>query len=317
MTTISPSSGAGLRPSRTWAFAGSPEWRQSVALPEPGEQLGEFELLEVIGRGGAGIIFKARQHGPHDRFAAVKVIQPAHLASRDVVRRFRKESRSLTLMRHPNVVEYFHADLDAATPYLATEFVPGTDLRRLVNRDGPVGIAEALNYAVQAATGLQHAHEHGLVHRDISPANLVVTPEGIVKVIDFGLVSTTDPTDSRFPFEVHDLTRLSTFLGTPSFISPEQGRNSRAADARSDVYSLGCTLYYLLTGTVPFVACSTIDMICRKATEPPPAPSAAHPWIPGELDLLLLRMMACNPVHRPQTMTEVIGALTQTKRLLF
>jgi eukaryotic-like serine/threonine-protein kinase len=311
MTSFSKS-GSGRSLGASWGFAGSPDWRDCVPLPSLGERLGDFELVEEIGEGGAGVVYKALRSGSPDRFAAVKVIHPALLMDRSVVRRFKREGRCLKLLRHANVVRFYYADLDAPIPYLATEWVPGTDLRKLVERDGPIEARVALYYAIQAARGLQHAHTRALIHRDIKPANIIVTPEGVVKVLDFGLVSTIDPTDTRFPVEVHNLTRQTSFVGTLNFISPEQGRNPRAADARSDVYSLGCTLYYMLTAKVPFVACSTVDMICRKATEQPPVPSAVRPSIPCELDDLLVRMMACDPAHRPESMTEVIRVLVQT-----
>ena len=284
----------------------------------PGRTLGNYDILEEINRGGMGIIFKARQRGLN-RLVALKVIIPGRVANQDSLRRFKKEVEEAALLSHENIVRVFDTDLDGPWPYLAMEFVPGIDLLRLVRQAGPLTPTDACYYVRQAAEGLQHAHEQGLVHRDIKPANLMVTPSPLaptrtqtarlpkVKVLDMGLARVIDRIDGP---DAHEPTQAGIFLGTPDYISPEQAEDSRTADIRSDVYSLGATLYYLLTGAVPFPGNSVVAKLRRQMTEPPPSPAALRPEVGPELDALVRRMMARNPAERPRTPAEVADALT-------
>jgi serine/threonine protein kinase len=285
----------------------------------PGRILGNFELLEEINRGGMGIIFKARQRGLN-RLVALKVIMPGRVTNMDSLRRFKKEVEAAALLSHENIVRVFDTDLDGPWPYLAMEYVPGIDLLRLVRQAGPVAPADACYYIRQAAEGLQHAFEQGMVHRDIKPANLMVTPSPLapaprgqtgrlprVKILDMGLARVVGKAEVAEP---HEPTQAGIFLGTPDYVSPEQAEDSRTADIRSDIYSLGGTLYYLLTGAVPFPGNSVVAKLRRQMTEPPPSAAVLRPDVSPDLDAFVRRMMARNPAERPQTPAEVVDALT-------
>jgi WD40 repeat protein len=276
-----------------------------------------YEILEEINRGGMGVIYKARQLGLN-RTVALKMIMPDRLGGTHALRRFRREVQAAALLSHPNIVTVFHTDLDGPWPYLAMEYVAGIDLLKLVKQGGPRPVADACDYVQQAALGLEHAFEQGLVHRDIKPANLMVTPSPLetvvgstarmprVKVLDLGLARRTAAADGAEP---STLTQTGTFLGTPSFVAPEQAEDSRQADIRSDLYSLGGTLYYLLTGEVPFPGTTLIEKLRRKLFEPPPSLAARRPDVPAALDALVRRLLSVNPAERCQAPGELIEAL--------
>jgi serine/threonine protein kinase len=284
-----------------------------------GRVIGNFEILEEINRGGMGIIFKARQR-VLNRLVALKVIMPGRVTGPDSLRRFKKEVEAAALLNHENIVRVFDTDLEGQWPYLAMEYVPGIDLLRLVRQAGAVAPVDACYYIRQAAEGLQHAFEQGLVHRDIKPANLMVTPSPLapqprgqtgrlprVKILDMGLARVVGKAETSEP---HEPTQAGIFLGTPDYVSPEQAEDSRTADTRSDIYSLGGTFYYLLTGAVPFPGSSVVAKLRRQMTEPPPSAAALRPEVSPELDALVRRMMARDPALRPQTPAEVVDALT-------
>jgi serine/threonine protein kinase len=283
----------------------------------PNESIPGFEILGELNRGGMGVIYKARQLGLN-RVVALKVISPERLGQAEIVRRFQREVQAAALLSHPNIVTVFHTDLEGPRPYLAMEYVAGIDLYRLVQHAGPLSVADAVAYIRQAAEGLQHAFEQGLVHRDIKPANLMVTPSPLdpaasrrrrpirVKILDMGLAR-VDPSDpAQRPA---NLTRVGEFLGTPDYIAPEQSEDARKADTRSDLYSLGGTLYYLLTGDAPFAGSSLVQRYRRQVTEPPPSPAARRPDVPPALDALVRRLMAADPAQRYQTPAELADAL--------
>jgi serine/threonine protein kinase len=283
----------------------------------PGEVLAGFEILEEINRGGMGVIYKARQQGLN-RLVALKVIAPERFSRPDSLRRFRREVQAAALLSHPNIVTVFYTELDAPRPYLAMEYVPGIDLFRLVKRAGPLPVADALLDVKEAAQGLQHAFEQGLVHRDIKPANLMVTPSPLeppatpprpprVKILDMGLARVVAAGDAAEASA--SLTQDGEFLGTPDFISPEQAEDSRRVDIRSDLYSLGGTLYFLLTGQVPFPGANLVQKLRRQLTEAPPSVAARRLDVPPEVDALVSRLMDRNPAKRFETPAELIAAL--------
>src|SRR5262249_10405743 len=192
-----------------------------------------------------------------DRLVALKMIHPRLLRSPGAVRRFVREFKAVARLNHPNIVTVHDADQAGESHFLVMEFIEGTSLAALVSERGPLGVAEACGYARQAALGLQSAFEHGMVHRDIKPANLMLTPHGQVKLLDFGLAHVVDdapdpPAGAGGAVPLAALTQASTLLGTPDYMAPEQAADARAVDARTDIYALGCTLYYLLTAHPPF-----------------------------------------------------------------
>jgi len=289
---------------------------------EPGKVISGFEIIEELNRGGMGVIYKARQVAMN-RIIALKAIIPAKLERPGVRERFMAEVKASALLNHPNIVMVYHTDLHGDFPYLAMEYVPGIDLLRLVRSTGPLPVADAVYYVRQAADGLQHAHEQGLVHRDIKPSNLMVSPgpigaEGLkagkppkVKILDMGLARVISPEggDSEM-----GLTQEGMFLGTPDYVSPEQAENSRQADGRSDIFSLGGTLYFLLTGEVPFPGKTLVEKIRKALTEPPPSPMSKRKDVPPALDSIVKKMLACDPEDRYQHASDVVLALDRILR---
>ncbi len=290
-----------------------------VSLP-PGLILSGFEIISELNRGGMGVIYKARQHGL-DRIVALKVIAPSRLASPEARRRFQQVVKASARLSHPNIVQVYHTDLEGSLPFLAMEYVPGIDLSRLVKTVGALPQSDACYYILHAAQGLQHAYEQGLVHRDIKPANLMVTPSPLdesarrtgqaprVKILDLGLARMVGDGDAE-----SDITRDGIFLGTPDYVAPEQAEDARRSDIRADIYSLGCSLYYLLTGEIPFPGSSVVQKLRKQMTEPPPSPLLKRPDLDPALDVLVQRMMARHLNERPQTPAELIDLLERVMR---
>ncbi|MGE3807204.1 MAG: protein kinase, partial [Gemmataceae bacterium] len=268
--------------------------------------LGPYILLEKLGSGGMGQVFKAR-HKLMKRIVALKVIRKDRLGDANAVNRFLREIEASAQLAHPNIVTAYDADQVGDTLLLAMEYVQGTDLSRMVKQNGPLPIEQACAYARQAALALQHAHERGLVHRDIKPHNLLVSfTEGKVKVLDMGLArlhgSVSDAETSE------GLTQTGAVMGTPDYISPEQARHARV-DIRSDIYSLGCSLYHMLTGRVPFTGKSLTEKLLSHQLDIPEPIDRIRPEIPLELGLVVERMMAKKPEERYQTPGEAAHAL--------
>jgi serine/threonine protein kinase len=225
------------------------------ALPVVGDIIGNYKLVEVLGEGGMGVVYRA-VHTRLDKEVAVKVIRRSRAIDSHAVERFGREMKAAGKFRHPNLVQATDAGVAGDVPYLVMEYVHGTDLARLVVRDGPLSPESACDLIRQAAVGLHHAHEHGLVHRDVKPSNLILGSDGVVRVLDLGLAllpgdapatelvaatdTTADPDDT--------LTSPGQLLGTRHYIAPEQQVDSHRVDPRADVYGLGCTLVFLLTG---------------------------------------------------------------------
>lgn len=273
------------------------------ALPRT---LGGFELLEELGEGGMGKVYKARQK-TLGRIVAVKVLTHHRLTSAAAGARFRQEMLAAGQLDHPHVVRALHAEVEDV-PYLAMEYVEGVNLARLLKDHGPLPVAAACELIRQAALGLQHAHENGLVHRDIKPSNLMLTTRGLVKVLDLGLArlrAEEQPADAG-------LTGTGMVMGTPDYMAPEQLLDAHAVDIRADIYSLGCTLYELLTGAAPFSGPSYSSLMEKRQahlTTPPPPLSEHRPEVPAELADVVARMIAKLPEQRYATPAEVVDAL--------
>lgn len=270
--------------------------------------LGTYILLERLGEGGMARVFKARQE-KLDRLVAIKVIRKDRLASSDAVRRFQREIKMLGELRHPNMVMAYDADQVGETHYIAMEYVPGIDLGRRVKEQGPVPVADAVDYVRQTAQGLQHAHERGLVHRDIKPSNLVLTTDNgrpLIKILDLGLARLLDADGED---AASSLTRPGLVVGSPDFIAPEQARNAHKADIRSDLYSLGCTFYYLLAGQVPFPTGTLTEKLLQHYTTEPAAIDRLRPEVPPGVAAVVRKLMAKTPEHRFQTPAELIQTL--------
>jgi serine/threonine protein kinase len=292
-------------------LARKPRLRAEGDLPDvPG-----YEILSVLGQGGMGVVYKARQRSL-DRVVALKVVAvpPGPGGARDprLLDRKRREARVTARLSHPNIVTVYDAGSAGASFYLAMEYVPGVDLHRLLERRGPLPVTEACEYLRQAALGLQHAHEQGLVHRDVKPSNLMVTEAaegecGTIKILDLGLARLLP---SHHP-EQAALTHDGAFMGTPDFIAPEQANDPRSADIRSDLYSLGCTFYCMLTGRPPFEAATPLAKLVQHHLNDPAPVESLRPDVPAAVSAVLRRLLAKRPEDRYQTPAELVEALAQ------
>jgi WD40 repeat protein/tRNA A-37 threonylcarbamoyl transferase component Bud32 len=270
--------------------------------------LGSYVVLERLGEGGMGQVFKARHHNL-GRIAALKVIRKDRLTNAEMVHRFHREIQAVAALSHPNVVVAFDADQSGDVHYFAMEYVEGTDLGKRVKGSGPLAVDQACDCIRQAALGLQHAHERGMIHRDIKPSNLLVTAKGgTVKVLDLGLarlVKTGDGDSSS-----STLTNQGVLMGTPDFIAPEQARNSHNIDARADLYSLGCTFYFLLTGQAPFPADTATEKLFKHWFEEAKPVEQMRPEVPPPVGAVLRKLMAKTPEQRFPTAAALAEALT-------
>jgi regulation of enolase protein 1 (concanavalin A-like superfamily) len=263
-----------------------------------------------------GTVWQA-QHLLMERLVALKVIHPQFTTDPVTVERFRRELKAAARLHHPHVVAAYDAEQAGPTHFLVMEYVEGQNLAAYLKARGPLPVPEACRYARQAALGLQYAHERGMVHRDIKPHNLMRTPDGQIKILDFGLarLGSTIPTETALiPTEAGSpsaglLTAAGGVMGTPDYLAPEQAANPGAADIRADIYSLGCSLYQLLTGQVPFPGDDPREKIARHSSSVPPPLTALRPEVPPALAGVVARMMAKDPANRPQTPAEVAEAL--------
>jgi serine/threonine protein kinase len=260
-----------------------------------------YRVVRLLGKGGMGSVYEA-EHRVMRRAVALKVINRAYTARRDAVERFRREVRAAARLAHPNIVTTYDAEDAGDTYFLVMEYVEGVSLARLVKERGPLPVAEACAYVRQAALGLQHAHERGIVHRDVKPHNLIRCTDGVVKVLDFGLAALTAERGGG-------LTEENAVMGTPDFMAPEQAEDARDTDIRADVYSLGCTLYFLLTGQVPYPVSTALRKILAHREQPVPSIRRARPEAPPELARVLTHMLAKKPEDRYLTPGEVAVAL--------
>jgi len=265
--------------------------------------LGNYLILDKLGQGGMGLVFKA-EHRRMKRLEALKVLSPKVTRTAEAMRRFQHEVEAAARLLHPNIVTAFDADEAGGTHFLVMEYVDGTDLASLVKERGPLPLDQALDCILQAARGLEYAHQHGVVHRDIKPANLLLDREGTVKILDMGLArleSADGPQD--------DLTRTGQIMGTVDFMAPEQARDTKHADGRADIYSLGATLWYLLAGKHLYAGETPLERLIAHQTKPLPSLRDACPAVSPELEAMFERLVAKTPEARCQTMTEVVAGL--------
>jgi len=257
--------------------------------------LGPYTITDWIGQGGMGQVFKA-VHKMMGRECAVKVL-PREKSTPEAIENFTREIRTQALLDHPHLVRAYDAGHDGNVHYLVTEYVPGTDLRQLVRRQGPLTMQQAANVIVQAALGLEYAHQRGLIHRDVKPGNILVTPDGIAKVSDLGL--------SGFIHDAENDPRAGKIVGTADYLSPEQIKNPAAITSVSDIYSLGCTMYYAISGKVPFPGGTTREKARRHCEETPWHPRRFNVEVSEEFVEIMADMMEKDPQSRIQTAAEV------------
>ncbi|HSQ58655.1 MAG TPA: serine/threonine-protein kinase, partial [Gemmata sp.] len=278
-----------------------------LLLAGRGDELvvGNYEVLAKLGAGGMGSVYKAR-HRRMRRIVALKILAPEVAKREAFARRFQREVETLARLTHLNIVMAFDADEAKVGPFLVMEFVNGRDLVSEVTRDGPLPVAEAVDRILQAARGLAYAHSQGIVHRDIKPGNILRDAEGVVKVADLGLARLSELDGSSTN---SSLTQAGTVVGTPEFMPPEQAIDSGTVDHRVDIYSLGCTLYFLLHGRPPYQGASIMAVLLKHRDSPIPALVEGRPDVPPELDAIFRRMVAKEPEDRYHTMAEVVRDL--------
>jgi serine/threonine-protein kinase len=269
----------------------------------PGDRLEHFELIEYVGGGGMGRVYRALDTRLA-RSVALKVLPPEQAADEETRLRFQNEAQSAARLDHDNIARVFHVGSDRNLHYIVFEFVEGVNIRALVEQQGPLSLADAVNYTLQIAEALLHAAERDVVHRDIKPSNVLITPQQRVKLIDMGLArfKQADPA-------VADLTASGVTLGTFDYISPEQARDPRNADARSDLYSLGCTLFFMLTGRPPFPEGTVLQKLLQHQGDQPPDVRQFRPELPEEVARFLRKMMAKDPRHRYGSPAELVDEL--------
>lgn len=272
--------------------------------------LKNYKLLTHLGSGGMSNVYVA-EHLLMNRRVALKVLPLGRVKDRAYLERFYQEARAAARLDHPNIVRAYDVESEGDIHFLVMEFVPGCDLAALVRKQGPLPYRLAAEYIRQAAVGLAAAHRAGLVHRDIKPANLLVDEKGVVKILDLGLalLSSADEERSSLTLEGGD-----NVLGTADYIAPEQAMNSHTVDARADIYSLGCSLYFLLTGHPPFDRGSVAQRLLAHIRQQPPSIFDDRPDAPPRLVEICMWMMAKDPDQRPQSAEEVAAALEEWLR---
>lgn len=325
--------------------------------------IGPYVLLERIGEGGMGQVFRARQK-LLNRIVALKLIRKECLDNPRVVQRFQREIRAAGQLSHPHIIRAYDADQVDGTYYIAMEFVDGQDLAKMVKEQGPLPINQACEYIRQSALGLQHAFERGLVHRDIKPANLLVMkaiasdrrrssakipipkvlspkssatisraeiaahyPWGVVKLLDLGLARCTDSFTGE---AATHLTQIGSIMGTPEYIAPEQARDSHTSDVRADLYSLGCTFYFLITGQPPFPTGTVTEKLLQHQLDEPESMAKVradrlflwkdnadnNPAVPAEVDRVVRKLLEKRPERRFQTPIELANELAEVMKVL-
>jgi serine/threonine protein kinase len=268
---------------------------------KPAPRLGSYTLVKALGSGGMSNVFRA-VHEESGNVVAVKVLPRTLAKNATLLQRFMREAKSAEALDHPNVVAIYDRGFDQGRHYLVLEFVEGRDMHDRVRMSGPLGADEAVRFIREVAEGLRYASAQGMIHRDVKPANLLMTPDGHAKIIDLGLALQIEDEDER-------VTRDGTTVGTVDYMAPEQARDSRQTSERSDIYSLGCTFYYLLTGSAPYPGGGLSDKLARHYKAPIPDVREHRPDVSEALSLLIRKMMEKKPERRQADYDKLIEAL--------
>ncbi len=264
--------------------------------------LGNYVIVSKLGQGGMGIVYKA-QHRRLDRIVALKVLSPRIVGRPELAQRFEREVQAAAKLTHPNIVKALDAELDGARRFLVMEYVDGADLLLLVQRCGKLPIRWAIDFMRQAALGLDYAHQQGIVHRDIKPSNLLRDRSGAIKILDLGLARMAVADGAA------ELTSTGEVVGTVDYMAPEQAADTKHADGRADIYSLGITLWFLLTARLAYEGDSAMAKLLAHSESPIPSLLEARPEVPHELERIFQKMVAKQPDQRYSSMAEVAADL--------
>jgi len=269
--------------------------------------IGEYVILEHIGDGGMGRVYKARNRQTGD-LVALKLLKPQVASDESAVRRFQREIETASRLQHPNIVATLDSGEQNGQQFLVMEFVDGHDLATLVRETAELPVQTAVDCILRSAKGLAYSHAEQIVHRDIKPSNLLLSHSGEIRVLDMGLarITSTPENGETSPTQI---TRTGSIMGTVDFMAPEQAINPKTADGRADIYSLGCTLFYLLTGTKPFTGATVMEVLVAHRENPIPSLTSKRKDVPESLNAVYLKMVAKDPAQRYQSMQEVVRAL--------
>jgi serine/threonine protein kinase len=270
--------------------------------------LGNYVLMDKIGQGGMGAVFKA-EHRRMKRLVAIKMLPPEMMKDAAAAARFQREVQAAARLRHPNIVAADDSDCASGVHFLVMEWVDGSDLSALIHKNGPLPLNQAVNFIIQAARGLEFAHSEGVVHRDIKPANFLLDKRGTVKILDMGLARIDEESAGQT-----ELTTTGAIMGTVDYMSPEQAMDTKTADARADIYALGCSLHFLLTGKATYQGDTVMKKLVAHRELPIPSLRSARAEVPEQVDAVFKKMIAKKVEDRYQTMTEVLTALDNCVR---
>ncbi|MEC9093373.1 MAG: serine/threonine-protein kinase, partial [Planctomycetota bacterium] len=303
---VAPNSASGISPDELTVISqvANPESQRENVNSLEGRRIGHFELKQFLGGGGMGLVFRAFD-SLLSRSVAIKLL-PRSGTTTDTVQRFQGEAKSAARLDHPNISRVFQVGSDEACDYIIFEFVEGDNLAQLVRRIGPLPLELGLRYTFQLALAIQHAYQRGVVHRDVKPANVVVTDGGKLKLIDLGLARSPKSKESD-----QSLTATGVTLGTYDYLSPEQARDSHSADVRSDLYSLGCTLFFMFTGQPPYPQGTPIEKIIQHSSEKRPNPSDYRSDLPPGFNAITSKLLAIDPNDRYQRPAELIADIQE------
>ncbi len=272
--------------------------------------LGKYKLISLLGSGGMSAVYLA-EHTLMRRRVAIKVLPQSRIEDSSYLERFHREAQAVASLDHPNIMRAYDVDQEGKVHFLVMEYIEGQSLLELVVSKGPLNYVHCAEYMRQSAEGLSHAHEEGMIHRDIKPGNILVDKRGVVKILDMGLAMFFDPSgkdDEEASLTIQHDERV---LGTADYLSPEQALNSHQVDVRTDIYSLGCTFYFILTAHPPFPEGSLAQRLLYHQTKQPTAVEKERPDVPSSLTAILRKMMEKKPEDRYQTATEVQEALSK------
>ncbi|MEM9587744.1 MAG: serine/threonine-protein kinase [Planctomycetota bacterium] len=267
--------------------------------------LGKYKLLGHIGTGGMSSVYLAEHTRMGDK-RAIKVLPKSRVKDASYLARFQLEAKAIASLKHPNIVAAYDIDNEGDVHFIVMEYVDGDDLQAIVRSKGPVDFSTAADWISQAADGLQHAHEEGVIHRDVKPANLLIDPSGNVRLLDMGLALVADEDDDSLTVANNE-----NVLGTADYLAPEQALNSHTVDHRADIYGLGCTLYFLLTGQPPFNDGTLAQRIAKHQTEMPKPIRSLRSDCPGELEGICTKMLQKEPKYRYQSAADVRDVLAK------